>query len=67
MNVMGRWSVRSVKIRAGGTGLYFWRRRRCWRWSPDPLGLRGGLRDALADVPERQGGHDPGLVLCDLR
>jgi len=32
----------------------------------DRLGLTGGLCDALEGTRERQGGHDPGRVLCDL-
>jgi hypothetical protein len=66
VQVMGRWSVRTVDVRADGTGLCSRAGTSLLALTADRLGLTGGLGDALAGTRERQGGHEPGRVLCDL-
>lgn len=66
MKVMGRWSVRTVDVRADGSGLCSRAGSALLALVADRVGLTGGLCDALAGTRERQGGYDPGRVLCDL-
>jgi Transposase DDE domain group 1 len=66
VKVMGRWSVKTVDVRADGTGLCSRAGTPLLALIADRLGLTDGLRDALAGTRERQGGHDPGRVVCDL-
>ncbi|HSS61462.1 MAG TPA: IS1380 family transposase [Candidatus Limnocylindrales bacterium] len=63
---MGRWSVRTVDVRADGTGLCSRAGTSLLALAADRLGLTGGLSAALAGTRERLGGHDPGRVFCDL-
>ena len=66
MKVMGRWSVKTVDVRADGTGLCSRAGTALLALVADRLGLTDGLGDALAGTRERQSGHDPGRVFCDL-
>ena len=66
MKVMGRWSVRTVDVRADGTGLCSRAGTALLALVADRLGVTGGLCDALAGTRERQGGHEPGRVFSDL-
>lgn len=66
MRVMGRWSVKTVDVRADGTGLSSRAGTALLALTADRVGLTGGLCDALAGTRERRSGHDPGRVLCDL-
>jgi Transposase DDE domain group 1 len=66
VKVMGRWSVKTVDVRADGTGLCSRAGTSLLVLAADRLGLTDGLCDALASTRERQGGHEPGRVLCDL-
>lgn len=66
MKVMGRWSVKTVDVRADGTGLCSRAGTSLLALVADRLGLSDGLCDALAGTRERQRGHDPGRVVCDL-
>jgi len=66
VKVMGRWSVRTVDVRADGTGLCSRAGTSLLALAADRLGLTGGLSAALAGTRERLGGHDPGRVFCDL-
>jgi hypothetical protein len=66
VKVMGRWSVRTVDVRADGTGLCSRAGTSLLALIADRLGLTDGLRDALAGTRERESGHDPGRVVCDL-
>jgi Transposase DDE domain group 1 len=66
VKVMGRWSVKTVDVRADGTGLCSRAGSALLALVADRVGLTGGLCDALAGTRERRGGHDPGRVFCDL-
>ena len=66
MKVMGRWSVKTVDVRADGTGLCSRAGTALLALVADRVGLTEGLCGALADTRERRGGHDPGRVFCDL-
>ena len=66
MKVMGRWSVKTVDVRADGTGLSSRAGSALLALTADRVGLTGGLGDALAGTRERRSAHDPGRVLCDL-
>jgi len=63
---MGRWSVKTVDVRADGTGLCSRAGTALLALAADRVGLTGGLCDALAVTRERRGGQDPGRVFCDL-
>ena len=66
MKVMGRWSVKTVDVRADGTGLSSRAGTALLALVADRVGLTGGLCDALAGTRERRSAHDPGRVFCDL-
>jgi hypothetical protein len=66
LKVMGRWSVKTVDVRADGTGLSSRAGASLLALVADRLGLTGGLRDALAGTRQRRSGHEPGRVFCDL-
>jgi hypothetical protein len=63
---MGRWSVKTVDVRADGTGLSSRAGTSLLALVADRVRLTGGLCDALAGTRERCSGHDPGRVFCDL-
>src|SRR5256885_12155922 len=63
---MGRWSVKTVDVRADGTGLSSRAGTSLLGLVADRVGLTGGLCDALEGTRERGGGHEPGRVFCDL-
>jgi Transposase DDE domain group 1 len=66
VKVMGRWSVKTVDVKADGTGLSSRAGTSLLALVADRVGLTDGLCDALAGTRERRGGHDPGRVFCDL-
>ena len=66
MKVMGRWSAKTVDVRADGSGLSSRAGTALLALVADRVGLTDGLRDALADTRERRSAHDPGRVFCDL-
>ena len=66
MKVMGRWSVKTVDVRADGTGLWSRAGSALLALVADRVGLTGGLCDALEGTRERRSAHDPGRVVCDL-
>jgi Transposase DDE domain group 1 len=66
LKVMGRWSARTVDVRADGSGLCSRAGTALLALVADRLGLTDGLCDALAGTRERRGGHEPGRVFCDL-
>jgi len=66
VKVMGRWSVRTVDVRADGTGLCSRAGTSLLALVADRLGMTDGLCAAMAGTRERQSGHEPGRVLCDL-
>jgi Transposase DDE domain group 1 len=66
VKVMGRWRVKTVDVRADGTGLSSRAGTALLAVVADRVGLTGGLCDALADTRQRRSGHDPGSVFCDL-
>src|SRR5437899_7661789 len=63
---MGRWSVKTVDVRAVATGLCSRAGTSLLALVAERVGLAGGLGDALAGTRERRGGHEPGRVFCDL-
>src|SRR5436190_6690315 len=63
---MGRWSVKTVDVRADGTGLASRAGSALLALLADRVGLTGGLCDALQGTRERRSGHQPGRVFCDL-
>jgi hypothetical protein len=63
---MGRWSVKTVDVRADGTGLSSRAGTSLLALIADRMGLTGGLCDALESTRQRRSGHDPGRVFCDL-
>jgi hypothetical protein len=66
LKVMGRSRVRTVNVRADGTGLSSRTGTALLPLVAGQLGLTGGLSDALAGTRERRSGHDPGLP-CGYR
>jgi Transposase DDE domain group 1 len=66
VKVMGRWSAKTVDVRADGTGLSSRAGTALLALVADRVGLTAGLCDALALTRERRGGHEPGRVLCEL-
>lgn len=66
MKVMGRWSVKTVDVRADGTGLSSRAGSALLALVADRVGLTGGLCGALEGTRERRSAHDPGRVVCDL-
>jgi hypothetical protein len=66
LKVMGRWSVKTVDVRADGTGLSSRAGSALLALVADRVGLTGGLCDALEGTRERRSAHDPGRVVCDL-
>jgi hypothetical protein len=66
LKVMGRSRVRTVNVRADGTGLSSRAGTALLPLVAARLGLSDGLSDALAGTRERRSGHDPGRVFCDL-
>jgi Transposase DDE domain group 1 len=66
LKVMGRWSVKTVDVRADGTGLSSRAGSALLALVADRVGLTGGVCGALQGTRERGGGHDPGRVFCDL-
>jgi hypothetical protein len=63
---MGRWSAKTVDVKADGTGLSSRAGTALLALVADRVGLTGGLCDALAATRERRSGHEPGRVFCDL-
>ncbi len=66
MKVMGRWSGKTVDVRADGTGLSSRAGTSLLALLADRVGLTGGLCAALEGTRERRLAHDPGRVFCDL-
>jgi Transposase DDE domain group 1 len=66
VKVMERWSVKTVDVRADGTGLCSRAGTSLVALIADRLGMTDGLCAALAGTRVRESGHDPGRVLCDL-
>jgi hypothetical protein len=66
LKVMGRCSVRTVDVRADGTGLSSRAGTALLALVAQRLGLGEALSGALAGTRERCSGHDPGRVFCDL-
>src|SRR5437868_3126551 len=66
VKVMGRWSVKTVDVRADGTGLSSRAGTSLLALVADRIGLTDGLRDALEGTRERRSAHEPGRVFCDL-
>jgi hypothetical protein len=63
---MGRWSVKTVDVKADGMGLSSRAGTALVALVADRVGLTAGLCDALEGTRERRGGHLPGRVFCDL-
>ena len=66
MKVMGRSTIKTVDVRADGTGLSSRAGTALLALVAQRLGLTDGLCAALSDTRERRSAHDPGRVLCDL-
>ena len=66
MKVLGRWSVKTVDVRADGTGLCSRAGTSLLALVADRVGLTAGLCAALSGTRERRSGHMPGRVFCDL-
>jgi Transposase DDE domain group 1 len=66
LKVMGRWSVKTVDVRADGTGLSSRAGTSLLALVAGRVGFTGGLREALAGTRQRRSGHQPGGVFCDL-
>jgi hypothetical protein len=66
VKVMGRWSARTVDVRADGTGLSSRAGTTLLALVADRVGLTARLCDALEGTRERRSGHLPGRVACDL-
>ncbi|HEY2594395.1 MAG TPA: IS1380 family transposase [Chloroflexota bacterium] len=63
---MGRWSAKTVDVKADGTRLSSRAGTSLLALVADRVGLTAGLCDALEGTRERRSGHDPGRVFCDL-
>ena len=63
---MGRWNVRTVDVRADGTGLCSRAGSVLLALVADRVGLSGGLRDALGGIRERRSGACRAGCFCDL-
>jgi hypothetical protein len=63
---MGRSTIKTVDVRADGTGLSSRAGTSLLALVAQRLGLTDGLCAALAGTRERRSAHDPGRVLCDL-
>jgi hypothetical protein len=63
---MGRSTIKTVDVRADGTGLSSRAGTALLVLVAQRLGLTDGLCAALASTRERRSVHDPGRVLCDL-
>jgi hypothetical protein len=63
---MGRWSVKTVDVRADGIGLSSRAGTSLPALVADRVGLTGGLCNALVATRQRRAGHEPGRVFCDL-
>jgi len=63
---MGRWSAKTVDVRADGTGLSSRAGTSLLALVADRVGLTDGLCDALQGTHKRRSAHDPGRVFCDL-
>jgi hypothetical protein len=66
LKVMGRSSVKTVDVRADGTGLSSRAGTSLLALVADRVGLTGGLCDVLESTRQRRSGHEPGRVFCDL-
>ena len=66
VKVMGRWSVKTVDVRADGMRLCSRAGTALLALVADRVGLTAGLCEALEGTRERRGGHEPGRVFCDL-
>jgi Transposase DDE domain group 1 len=66
LKVMGRWSAKTIDVRADGTGLSSRAGTSLLALVADRVGLTDGLCEALQDTRQRRGGHDPGRVFCEL-
>jgi Transposase DDE domain group 1 len=66
LKVMGRSTIKTVDVRADGTGLSSRAGSALLALVSERLGLTDGLCAALAGTRERRSAHDPGGVLCDL-
>jgi len=66
LKVMGRCCVKTLDVRADGTGLSSRAGTALLALVADRVGLTAGLSEALAGTRERRGGHQPGRVFCDL-
>jgi hypothetical protein len=66
LKVMGRCGVRTVEVKADGTGLSSRAGTALLPLVAQRLGLTDALSRALAGTRERRSGHDPGRVFCDL-
>ena len=66
MKVMGRSTIKTVDVRADGTGLSSRAGSALLALVAQRLGLTDGLGVALQSTRERRSAHDPGRVLCDL-
>jgi Transposase DDE domain group 1 len=63
---MGRSTIKTVDVRADGTGLSSRAGTALLALVAQRLGLTDGLCAALEGTRERRSAHDPGRVLCDL-
>jgi hypothetical protein len=63
---MGRSTIKTVDVRADGTGLSSRAGTSLLALVAQRLGLTDGLCAALQDTRVRRSAHDPGRVLCDL-
>jgi hypothetical protein len=63
---MGRSTIKTVDVRADGTGLSSRAGTALLALVAQRLGLTDGLCAALQSTRERRSAHDPGRVLCDL-
>jgi hypothetical protein len=66
LRVMGRSTIKTVDVRADGTGLSSRAGTALLALVAQRLGLTDGLCAALEGTRERRSAHDPGRVLCDL-
>jgi len=66
LKVMGRSTIKTVDVRADGTGLSSRAGTSLLALVAQRLGLTDGLSAALCRTRERRSDHDPGRVLCDL-